>query len=138
MKTTEDKIADLIDSYKSLPNDSVDLETMVNIRKDLSIELFQCSRDLGIARKEWKAADRRFELRKNQIRVMESSKGTSKADWISRANTQKELDELGMFEAIYYALDYIIKATKEVLNEMNQRISLVKDEFVRSNYFQAQ
>lgn len=54
--------------------------------------------------------------------------GTTKADWISRANTEEELKSLVELEGDFYQLDYLFKGVKEVLSEMNQRISYLKSE----------
>lgn len=133
MKTI-DKIIEIVTSYKELPSDYLDIDDLLHRRKLLSGELVLFGTNVGDAKLDWKKAVSQYEAKKNQMRVEYKDQGTTKADWIARSNCEEELEAIGVYESLYYKYDYVFKAVKEVLSEMNQRISYLKSEKKQSIY----
>lgn len=136
MEGTYNDIADIIEWYRELPSDYNDIEEVIYKRKLLATYSFRFAVEVGDARKDWKSAEARYESIKNQKRISFSTKhGTTKGDWLARGNCEEELNLSNNFESIFWKMHYIFGATKEVLGEMNQRISYLRDEEKQEKFY---
>ena len=127
-ETVLDIILDIVKDYNLLTPDYSNISDLMYSRKQLATYLVTFSIEVSNARKNWKEKESDYEIEKNQLRLKYIEKGTTKADWTSRANTEDQLKESVRAESLFYDADYVLKSVKEVLSEMNQRISYLKSE----------
>ena len=135
METVFDIVIDIVSSYRELPSDYIDINELMFHRKQLSTYAVTMGTEIGIARREWKVAEAKLELAKNEHRISYERLGTTKADWYAKVNTEELLNDMTEKEALYWKLDYVFKAVREVLSEMNQRISYLREEEKQTKYF---
>jgi len=128
----------ILKDYQDLEYDSLDIQGIMHMRKQLSTHGVFLSSELALARKDWKQKEANYEILKNQKRVKLLDKGTTKANWIARANLEAELNESVEAESLYYEFYNILQFLKEVLSEMNQRIAILREEYKQSTYGQKQ
>lgn len=136
MESVSDIVIDIVNSYRELPQDFADINEIMYYRKQLATYSVTLSTEIGVARKEWKIAEALYETSKNQKRLSYERFGTTKADWRARANMEDEFKDLNTKETIFWNLDYIFRAVREVLSEMNQRISYLREEQKQSRYYE--
>ena len=122
------RITNTVDWYKSIPADFIDVNMLLHKRKMLASEMFELSVEAGKARKDWKDAERNYSVKRNQYCKKWESKGVTKADVYAKANTEEEHYEMNQSESIFYSIDYVIRAVKEVLADMNQKIAWLRQE----------
>lgn len=128
MESVETIIIDIINNYKDLSPDYSDINELIYTRKQLATYCVTFSTEVSKARKDWKKSVARYEIEKNQKRIKFISNGTTKADYMARANTEQELELCVENECKFFDLDYIFRASKDVLSEMNQHISYLRSE----------
>jgi hypothetical protein len=128
MESVADQMVDIVEWYRKLPEDFTDINELMYARKQLSTLDVTLASEIGKARKNWKYAAKTYELAKNQKRIKFEAKGSTKADWYARANTAEELELATEWESVFWSLDYLFRSIREVLSEMNQRISHLKEE----------
>lgn len=128
METVFDVVIDIVESYKAFPQDFVDINELMYHRKQLSTYSVTMATEIGDVRKEMVRAESKYEIAKNEKKISYSKMGTTKAEWYARVNTEELLNDWKEKESLYWKLDYVFRAVKEVLSEMNQRISYLKDE----------
>ena len=122
------RITSIVSWYKSIPADFIDLNMVLHKRKMLATEMFELSVEAGKARGEWKRKEREYSVKRTQLCKKWESKGTTKADWYAKANTEDEHIEMNQAEEIFYSIDYIVKSVREVLADMNQKIAYLRQE----------
>lgn len=130
-----DEINAIVDTYNGYPEDYSNINEIMYLRKKLSTYLVSFAVEVGNARKEWKTAEMRHEIIKNELRIKNQSLGTTKADWYAKVNSESENEESILTESVYWQLHYIFNSVREVLSEMNQRISYLREEEKQSKYF---
>lgn len=135
MESVVDIVIDIVGSYRDLPQDCVDINEMMYYRKQLSTYAVTMGTEIGVARREWKVAEAKLEIAKNEHRISYERLGTTKADWYAKVNTEELLNDMTEKEAVYWKFDYVFKAVREVLSEMNQRISYLREEEKQTKYF---
>lgn len=135
MERVSDIVIDIIRSYRELPDDFCDINEIMYTRKQLATYCVTLAVETGKCRKSWKLKEAVYESRKNQKRIEFEKMGTTKADWSARANVETEYNESVSFESEYWSLDYLLKSVREVLSEMNQRVSYLRKEEEDEKYF---
>jgi len=129
-----ERIGEVIEWYKVLPEDYLDINAIMFKRKELATLLYYMAVEVGDARRAWKISSGQYEMEKNRWRRKMEYKGTTKADWYARANCKDQLDSSIENESVYYSMYYVLTSMKEVLSEMNQRVAHLREEMKNSNY----
>ena len=136
MKSVENDIIRIINWYRSLPADYIDINKLMFERKNLSTYGVIFATEVARCRKKWKENDLKYEVKKNQLRIEYSTKyGTTKADWIARGNCEQQLIDVIDAESEFYAKNYLFKAYRDVLLDMNQRIAHIRDEYKQNMFY---
>ena len=130
-----EQITKIINWYIGLKSDSVDINGIMHKRKQLAGYNVNFATEVGRARRAWKTKEAEYESAKNQKRVKYLKEGTTKADYMARANTEFELAEMKEAESLFFELNYVHTAVKDVLAEMNQRISRLRDEEKQERFY---
>lgn len=136
MSVLNDIVA-IVEWHRGLPSDFSNLNLMIHKRRQLTGYNFTLATEVRDARTDWRNAFATYEAVKNQKRVLNESKGTTKADWIARANTEEELRDWVDKENYFKGLEYVHGAVKETLSEMNQTIAHLRDEMKQEKFFSA-
>jgi hypothetical protein len=130
MESVKDEMLDIVGWYKNLPDDYIDINQLMYGRKQLATYSVTLGTEASRARGKWKLYAMQLEVIKNQKRLQNEVKGMglTKADWTARGNVVKELELATKWEVHFYDLEYVLRTVREVLGEMNQRISYLRAE----------
>lgn len=133
----KDEILAIVGEYRKLPADYMDIPELMHKRKLLATYGANFSVEVGNARAEWKRATYRYEVTKTQKQIVFYKKQSNlgKAEMYAKANTEEFYEKSVEAENKYYELDYIFKALREILGELNQRISYLREELKQERFF---
>lgn len=134
---SKEQILDIVAWYRDLPADYIDVNELMFARKNLAAYGATFSVEVGKARAEWKRATFRYEVTRNQKQIVFYTKQNNlgKADIYAKANTEELYEKSVEAENTYFELDYIFKALREVLGELNQRISYLREELKQDRFY---
>jgi len=137
MESVKDKILEIVKWYRGLPADHIDIIGLIYARKQLATYGATFSVEVGKARAEWKRADYKYEVIKNQKKIVFYTKqgNLGKADIYAKANTEEFFEASMEAENYFFELDYIFKSLREIQGELNQRISYLRDELKQDRFF---
>lgn len=137
MEATRDEILEVVRQYRELPADYMDITDLMHKRKMLSTLGVTFSVQVGQARAKWKRATFRYEVERNQKQINFYSKqgNLGKAEIYAKANTEDLYEKSIEAENVYFELDYIFKAVRETMGELNQRISYLREELKQERFF---
>lgn len=135
--TTLDEILEIIATYRELPADYVDIANLMYMRKKLATLGVNLGVEVGVARANWKTAQGKYEITRTQKQIgfYGKQKNLEKSKMYAKANTEEFLDKATEAENDFYSLDYAFRALKEVLSELNQRISYLRDEYKQEQFY---
>lgn len=135
-ETVEEQIMFIIGWYNALPSDFLGISEIMHERKQLSTLGATLAVEMGTARKNWKMAEFKLKQLVAQKKLTLTQKmPLSKAENYIKANPFDEDEKATKWEIVFYQKEYIFKAMKEVLSEMNQRISYLKDEQKQDRFY---
>ena len=134
MTTNLDEISEIVIWWRDLPYHYDGLADLMNARQRLSGYVFGYAEEIAKLRKSWSDSQTRLEIAKNQKRVQFLDSGTTKADYMARANIKTEFDDERTGEALYYGSKVIYDAAIEVLGAMAQRIAHLREEWKLKQY----
>ena len=131
------EILTIVDWYRELPPDYVDIERLMYTRKKLATQGVRLGVEVGEARAKWKTALGRYEITRTQKQIVfyGKHKNMEKSKMFAKANTEEFFNEATKAESEFYNLDYTFKSYKEVLGELNQRISYLRDEYKQEQFY---
>jgi len=137
MGSIKDKILSNIRHYRELPSDFIDISKLIHIRKLLATYGVNLAVEVGLARKAWKIAEYEKEVTRNQKKINFYSKNSNlgKSDLYAKANTGDLQKKAVEAENLFFELDYIFKASREVLGELNQHISYLRGELKQEQFY---
>lgn len=134
MSNAADQILDVITTYREIPSDSIDLNELMHVRKTLAVYSVTLATDVAQARSDWKRKDLTYDMEKCTKRIRFENHGTTKADWYARVNTKAQQEEAINAENKFYELDYLLRAVRDVMAEINQRVAFLRNELDNSKY----
>lgn len=129
-----EEIHEIIEWYRELPSDYTGINELMYQRQRLVGFCVLFSGQMGYARKLWVTAKSNYEKKKMQLRVSYQSKGTTKANSISRANSINEYEDMQNAEGNYYKMYYAYRSFEEVLSSMSQQIAYLREELKKANF----
>lgn len=137
MNKTKEKILEIIREYRELAPDYTDINELMYKRKLLSTYGANLAVEVGKARANWKLKNLKYEVNKNQKHIIFYQKqgNLGKAEIYAKANTEDLQKESVKAENIYYELDYIFKALRETLGDLNQRIAHLREELKQDRFY---
>lgn len=122
------EVTRLIEGYKKSKK-TEDLEALMEGRRLLSIGLFDLAAEMSDVREMWQNFEVDYENERNSKRILYTeSESLAKSDWKARADTHKLKKEALTYELLYKRMETHSHAVREVLSELNQRISFFKQE----------
>lgn len=130
MKKSIEKLLSLIETYEQIPNDSVDINTILHLKKYLVINLVYFATEMQEAIQFIKVQKETLRQRQNDIKLecQEKKYSIEKSNQFALANTKEQSIKLAELEGVYEGYKHIDSAVKEVIMEMSQRISVLKNE----------
>ena len=131
--TNLEQITEIVIWWRELPHDYNGLEDLMQQRQLLTSYIFDYANELAKHRKDWAKSQYLLEKGKNQKRVQFIDKGTTKADYMARANTAQEFESERTDEAIYWGMRDIYESALEVSQAMAQRIAHLREEWKLKN-----
>lgn len=129
---TINEIQNIVEWFRELPSDYTGINELMHQRQRLTGFYALLSAQVGESRAVWAKSKAIYEKKKLQLRVGYLSKGTTKAETISRANSIPELEAQQSAEGLYYEFYFLLKGTEEVLSAMNQQIAHLREELKKS------
>lgn len=132
-----EEILNVVRWYKQLSPDYNDITNIMYARKKLAAYGVGLGVSVAKARGEWKLATTRYEVfrTQKQIQFYGKHKNLEKSKMYAKANTEEFLKKSIEAENNYYDLEYLFRSMKEVLSEMNQRISYLRDEYKQEQFY---
>lgn len=137
MQSVKNEILRIVGEYRKLPADYIDVNDLMYKRKLLATYGTNLSVEVGEARAKWKRATFKYDVTRNQKQIVFYKKQSNlgKADMYAKANTEELYEKSVEAENTYYELDYIFKALRETLGELNQRIAYLREELKQERFF---
>lgn len=131
------EILAIIEEYRGLPADYVDIEDLMHKRKLLATFGSNLSVEVGEKRAAWRRAEYRAEVNKVQKEISFYNKhgNLGRAKIMAKANTGDLFEAAVEAENEFFKLDYIFRNLREVLGELNQRISYLREEQKQDRFF---
>lgn len=140
MESVKEQILSIVGEYRKLPADYIDINDLMYKRKLLATYGTNLSVEVGKARAKWKRATFKYDVTRNQKQIVFYKKQSNlgKADMYAKANTEEMYEASVEAENTYYELDYIFKALRETLGELNQRIAYLREELKQERFFNSE
>jgi uncharacterized protein Veg len=140
MESVKEQILAIVGEYRELPADYIDVNDLMYKRKLLATYGANFSVETGQARADWKRATFRYDITRNQKQIVfyQKQSNLGKADMYAKANTEELYEKSVEAENKYFELDYIFKALRETLGELNQRIAYLRDELKQERFFNSE
>lgn len=127
----------IIKEYREFNADYIDIENLMYMRKQLATYGANLAVEVGELRAAWKRAELKSQVTRTQKQIGFNQKGHSitKSETLAKANTEELQSAAIEAENEYFKLDYIFRALREILGELNQRIAYVRDEIKQSQFY---
>lgn len=131
------EVLEIIGEYRELPADFVDIEELMYKRKMLATYGSNLAVEVGNKRAAWKRAEYKHEVNKAQkeINFYHKNGNLGKSKIMAKANTSDLFEAAIDAENDFFKLDYIFRNLREVLGELNQRISYLREEQKQERFF---
>ena len=129
-----------VKKYKEIPQDYNGINELIEIRKNISTVVFSLSISLGKIRRNLKDSELTLENKKVREKLAEINKGTKAITYNVQISVkfEQETKTVQNLESDFYEVEYMIRYVKEVLSELNQRISILKSELKQDTFFNSQ
>jgi len=136
----QEQILELVGTYRKFPTDSNDITGLITLRRVLAGLNVLLGDAVGKARREWKKAVIEGEIEKAQKQIFFYGKHSNmeKAKMYAKANIKEFYDRATKAEGDFNELDYLFRSLREVLSELNQRISYLRDEKKQEQFYNDQ
>jgi len=125
-----DHIADCIRDYYRMPNDTVDVDTLINLRRKLAGLKFGLSVSVGVLYKQKNAAEyaRKAEFYRTRQELVKGGASAAKAESEAMAGILALMDIEQQADSEYRAAYLILESAGGVLDTMNQHIANLRSE----------
>ena len=129
-ETLPDHITDCIREYYKFPNDTVDVDTLINLRRKLAGLKFGLSVSVGVLYKQKNATEhaRKAEFYRLRQELVKGGHSAAKADCEAYAAIIALMDAEQLADSEYRAAALILDAAAGVLDTMNQHIANLRSE----------
>ena len=129
-ETLPDHITDCIREYYKFPNDTTDVDTLINLRKKLAGLKFGLSVSVGVLYKQKNSAEysRKAEFYRIRQRLISEGASAAKAESEAQAEILELMDLEQQADAEYRAAYLILESAGGVLDTMNQHIANLRSE----------
>ena len=125
-----DLIADCIREYYKFPNDTADVDTLINLRRKLAGLKFGLSVSVGVLYRQKNATEhaRKAEFFRIRQRLISEGASAAKAESAAHADVVTPMDLEQQADAEYRAAYLILESAGGVLDTMNQHIANLRSE----------
>lgn len=125
-----DKAIEIIQWYETIPDDFLDILTMINKRRLLSSYRFHISKSFGIFKMKYRMgyARRKIGFNKEKNRLIDSGTSGVAADAAAEVKVEEERLHEATYEGRAESAKTFLDSIDKVLESMNQQISYLKQE----------